>query len=161
MTTLDRITQWLAAHETAFKTLHHRATRTSEESAAVRGESLAVGAKAIVLKIGDRFALFVISAARRLDARKIRAFLGVKKVRFATPDELMALTGLVPGSVPPFGRPILDLDLFVDTSVQENDRVAFNAGSLTDSIMMASEDYVCLIDATFFDFARDAPRVSL
>ncbi len=155
MTTLDRIKQLLTARAIPFKTLHHQATRTSEESAAVRGESLAVGAKAIVMKAGDRFALFVISAARRIDGRKIRSFLGVKKTRFATSEELMELTGLAPGSVPPLGRPILELDLYVDVSVRANDRVAFNAGSLTDSIIMAADDYFGLIDATIFDFAQD------
>ena len=155
MTTLDHIKQWLTEQGISFRTLHHQATRTSEESAAVRGEALAVGTKAIVMKAGGRFVLFVISAAQRIDGRKIRAQLGVKKTRFATPDELMELTGLAPGSVPPFGRPILDLDLYVDTSVQANDRVAFNAGSLTDSIIMDAADYFTLIDATLFDFARD------
>jgi len=33
-------------------------------------------------------------------------------------------SGLVPGSVPPFGRPIVDLDLFVDTSIAENEMIA-------------------------------------
>ncbi len=67
----------------------------------------------------------------------------------------MDLTGLAPGSVPPLGRPILDMDLYVDLSVEANDRVAFNAGSLTDSIIMAADDYFGLIDATIFDFAQD------
>ncbi len=57
--------------------------------------------------------------------------------------------------MPPLGRPILDMDLYVDVSVRANDRVAFNAGSLTDSIIMAADDYFGLIDATVFDFARD------
>ncbi len=153
MTTLDRIKQLLTAQAIPFRTLHHQATRTSEESAAVRGESLAVGAKAIVMKVGGRFALFVISAARRIDGRKIRAFLGVKKTRFATPEELMDLTGLAPGSVPPLGRPILDMDLYVDTSVEANDRVAFNAGSLTDSIIMSVDDYLRVARPEVFMFA--------
>lgn len=155
MTTFEHIKTLLEERDLAFKTLHHPVTRTSEESAAVRGEALAVGAKAIVMKVGGRFALFVISAAQRIDGRKIRTHLGVKKTRFATPEELMNLTGLVPGAVPPFGRPILDLDLYIDTSVQANDRVAFNAGSLTDSVIMAAADYLALAEATVFDFARD------
>ena len=53
----------------------------------------------------------------------------------------MDLTGLVPGSVPPFGRPILDLELVVDESVLANERIAFNAGSLTESVIMATEDW--------------------
>ncbi len=154
MTVLERIQQTLTDRGIAFRAIHHEATRTSEASAAARGEALEVGAKALVLKIDDRFALFVLSAARQLDARKIRAFLGVKKTRFATPDELMHLTRLVPGSVPPFGRPFFDLDLFVDASLTTLDGIAFNAGSLTDSVVMAAADYLDLVDATIFDFAR-------
>ena len=52
-------------------------------------------------------------------------------------------------------HPTLDLDLYVDVSLRANDRVAFNAGSLTDSIIMTADDYFGLGDATIFDFARD------
>jgi prolyl-tRNA editing enzyme YbaK/EbsC (Cys-tRNA(Pro) deacylase) len=54
----------------------------------------------------------------------------------------MTMTGLVPGSVPPFGRPILPFDLYVDDSIPANDRIAFNAGTLTDSIIMSVPDYL-------------------
>jgi len=154
MTIYERIQHVLNTNTVTFKTLHHEATRTSEESAQVRGEPLEVGAKAIVMKVGKEFKLFVISAARRIDARKIKAIFHVKKVRFATADELKALTGLLPGSVPPFGRPIIDLDLFVDESIEANDRVAFNAGSLTDSIIMARSDYMDVAGGTVLDFAQ-------
>jgi prolyl-tRNA editing enzyme YbaK/EbsC (Cys-tRNA(Pro) deacylase) len=48
----------------------------------------------------------------------------------------------VPGSVPPFGEPILPFELYVDESILENKRIAFNAGSLTDSIIMSVDDYM-------------------
>ncbi len=57
-------------------------------------------------------------------------------------DELKELTGLVPGSVPPFGRPILPFDLYLDEALRTNDRIAFNAGSLTDSIILGMSDYL-------------------
>lgn len=155
MTVLEHIHQWLTEEGVAFRVVRHHPTRTSAESAAVRGEPLEVGAKAIVMKAGKEVAIFVISAARRLDAKKVRAFLGVKKTRFITSDELLKMTGLVPGSVPPFGRPILDLDLFVDSSITQLDRVAFNAGSLTDSIIMPADDYLRLSKPIVFDFAQN------
>ena len=43
--------------------------------------------------------------------------------------------------MPPFGAPILPFPLYVDPSVLENQRIAFNAGSLTDSIIMTIDDY--------------------
>ena len=63
------------------------------------------------------------------------------RVRFATHEELLEKTGLVPGSLPPFGRPILPFPLHVDASTLANERIAFNAGSLTDSIVMGVDDY--------------------
>ena len=124
--------------------LHHAPTKTSEESANVRGEPLEIGGKAILLKANKEFALFVVPANCKLNSSAIKSELGVRKTRFATPDELLEKTGLVPGSVPPFGRPILPFDLYVDTGIESNDRIAFNAGSLTDSIIMATSDYFSL-----------------
>jgi hypothetical protein len=48
----------------------------------------------------------VLPANCKADSAAIRNELGVRKTRFANREELWELTGLVPGSVPPFGRPI-------------------------------------------------------
>ena len=113
-------------------------------------------AEDVALFARDRHVLLVISAARRLDSAKLKRALGVKKTRFATADELHDLTGLVPGAVPPFGEPVLPLPLYVDASVLANQRIAFNAGSLTDSIIMSVDDYrrVASIEEVI-DVARD------
>ena len=66
----------------------------------------------------------------------------MKKSRFLRPEELLARTGLVPGSVPPFGPPILPFELFIDASILAQPRIAFNAGSLRDSIIMSREAYL-------------------
>jgi Ala-tRNA(Pro) deacylase len=64
------------------------------------------------------------------------------------------MTGLTPGAVPPFGRPILPFDLSVDSSILENQRIAFNAGSLTTSIIMSVKDYVRVAQPIIFSFSR-------
>ncbi len=74
----------------------------------------------------------------------------MKKFRFATPQELAAF-GLVPGAVPPFGEPVLPLALHVDPSVLANEVIAFNAGSLTESIILSIEDYSRLAPLTSSD----------
>src|SRR5205807_548542 len=68
-----------------------------------RGTSLASGAKAIIMKGGDHFALLVLPADRKLDNPKVRKALGSKALRFASREEVEQLTGLAPGSIPPFG----------------------------------------------------------
>jgi prolyl-tRNA editing enzyme YbaK/EbsC (Cys-tRNA(Pro) deacylase) len=139
----------LDEHGIVYTSLHHDETPTSEDSARVRGVDLSTGGKALMLKIGDNdtgtFGLFVMSASRKLNSKAVKKeFRATKGVRFATRDELAEKTGgLVPGAVPPFGRPILlDLDLYVDTSITENERIAFNAGSLTESVIMDVQDYL-------------------
>jgi prolyl-tRNA editing enzyme YbaK/EbsC (Cys-tRNA(Pro) deacylase) len=142
---LEHIRTWLRAEGVAFREAHHEPTRTSEESAQARGEELRVGGKALLIKVDDVFRLFILSADRKLDSAAIKKYFGAKKTRFATPEELQQLTGLVPGSVPPFGAPILPFPLYVDPSVFENEKIAFNAGSLTDSMIIAVSDYRRLI----------------
>jgi Ala-tRNA(Pro) deacylase len=151
---LARIRELLSAAGVEYREAHHEPTRTSQDSARARGEDLSVGGKALVLKIDKTFRLFVLSAARRLDSTAIKRRFGAKRLRFATGEELDEMTGLAQGAVPPFGQPILPFELFVDQSVLENDIIAFNAGSLTTSIIMAVDDYVRVAKPTVFGFSR-------
>lgn len=147
---LQSIRTLLDSSGVVYRHVHHEPTRTSEESARARGEDLRIGGKALLVKTGDEFRLFVLSAALKLDSAAVRTRFNVSKARFATPDELLQLTGLVPGSVPPFGRPILPFELFVDDSVTANEKIAFNAGSLTDSIILPVADYLRVARPTIF-----------
>lgn len=151
------ITAMLRNAGAQFRIVHHPPTRTSEESARARGEEIAIGGKAIVMKVDERFVLLVISAAHRIDSRKVREIFRARKIRFATAEELHQLTGLVPGSVPPFGRPLFDLDLCADRTVTLNERIAFNAGSLTDSVVMTTEDYLRIAHPQVLSFGADQP----
>src|SRR5215831_13158498 len=102
-TVFERLETWLRGKGVAFTVLRHAPVFTSEQASAVRGTSLASGAKALVVKAGDAFALLVLPADRKLDSKKARAALGTKSIRFATREEVEQLTGLLPGSIPPFG----------------------------------------------------------
>lgn len=154
MEVLERIRTFLREQDVSYRELHHEPTRTSEDSARVRGEPIEIGGKALLLKVDDTFGLFVLSAALRVDSQAIRDRLGARRSRFATPEELLEITGLAPGSVPPFGRPILPFDLYVDESIARNERIAFNAGSLTDSIFLSTADYLRIAKPRVFGFAK-------
>lgn len=151
----DILAHLASAGVAPLRVVDHGETRTSEESAAARGEPLSVGGKAILLKVADEFALFVLPADRKLSTAAIRARFGVRSIRFATREELLAMTGLVPGSVPPFGRPLLPFRLHVDEAIRGNDRVAFNAASLTRSVVLRADDYLlAAAPAAVFSFAE-------
>ena len=151
--TFALIKSLLVSHAVPFKEVLHQPTRTSEESARARGEDIAIGGKAILMKVEDEYKLFVLSASKRIDSQKIKRHFQARRIRFATTDELQHLTGLVPGSVPPFGKPVLPFDLYVDESIIANEKIAFNAGLLTTSIIMNRGDYIRVAAPEIFPFA--------
>jgi len=150
----NEIKEWLASQSIEFKEVHHSPTKTSEESAKARGVDISIGGKALVLKIDDSFKLCVLSAAKKLNSGLLKKHFKAKNLRFADKDELLRLTGLVPGSIPPFGKPLINLELFVDHSITNNEQIAFNAGSLTDSIIMSVDDYLKVAKPTLLNFSE-------
>src|SRR5262249_54466385 len=96
--------------------------------------------KALVMKAGERFVLLVVPADRKLDSRKARANLGVKALRFATREEVLQLTGLQPGSIPPFGS-LFALPTYCDPALALNETINFNAGDHAISVQLAYAEY--------------------
>ena len=124
-----------------FSVLNHAPVYTSEEAAAVRGTPLCSGAKALILNLDGKIALFVLPADRKLDSKKLRSATSTRSLRFATADEILTLTGLRPGSIPPFGS-LFGLPTFCDPALAENATINFNAGEHSISISIAYSDYV-------------------
>ena len=124
-----------------FHVTHHSPVFTSEEAAAVRGTPLSSGAKALLLVLDGQPALFVLPADRKLDSKKLRAATSTRSLRFATPDEVLTLTGLSPGSIPPFGS-LFELNTFCDPALAANESINFNAGDHAVSISLACSDFI-------------------
>jgi Ala-tRNA(Pro) deacylase len=137
----DRLHERLLKHGVTVTVLRHEPVYTSEQAAAVRGTSLASGAKALVVKAGERFVLLVLPADRKLDNRQAREQLGVKALRFATRDEVEQLTGLQPGAIPPLGS-LFGLPTYCDATLALNPSINFNAGAHHISIQMQYRDYL-------------------
>jgi Ala-tRNA(Pro) deacylase len=119
---------------------------------------MSIGGKALVMKTGDTFGIFVLSADRTIDSKKLKEYFKVRRIRFATKEELVTLTGLPSGAVPPFGRPVFDLNLYADNSILENEFIAFNAASLTTSIKMKVEDYIKIANPIIFSCSSQTPK---
>ena len=151
----ERLVRLLTDAGVAFEILEHEPVRTSEDAARVRGTRLEEGAKALVVRAGDRYVHLVLPAHRRADNAALRAGLETRTLRFATPDELMELTGCAPGAVPPFGN-LFGLPVMVDEELVTLERIAFNAGSNAVSITMRAADFVRLSGARVSRFARPA-----
>lgn len=150
----DQIRNLFVDNNINFREVDHEPAPTCELSANARGESQHAGGKTLLLKDKKGFKLFVISAVLEADSKAIRKILRSPKLRFATEEELLDLAGVVKGALPPFGRPILPFDLYIDESIFKNEIIAFNAGILTKSFILKVEDYLKLIEPIKCSFAR-------
>lgn len=137
---IERVRALLDEAGITYRHTSHDPVYTSAEAAAVRGVSLHSGAKALVLKAGEGFVLAVLPADTSLDSGALRAALATRKIRFATKDELLEVTGLTLGAVPPFGS-LFGIDTVCDSGLADNESINFNAGSQTDSLQMAYADW--------------------
>jgi Ala-tRNA(Pro) deacylase len=137
----EKLSQWLSGKGAAYEVLRHAPVFTSEEAAAVRGTPLASGAKALVCKADEQFVMIVLPADRKLSSKAARKNAGVKSLRFASREEVEQLTGLAPGSIPPFGS-LFGLPTWCDQRLAEQPRINFNAGDHAISISMSSADYI-------------------
>jgi len=152
----EKIRSFLKTNRIDYQERRHAAVRTCDESAMARGEEKKIGGKTLMFK--DKhgvYHLFVLSAALEADSNKIRKILKSQKLRFATDDELKELAGVEKGALPPFGRDILPFDLYVDASILENDRIAFNPGVTTLSFIMGVTDWFRIVGPTVCSFARN------
>ena len=149
----ERLERWLRERGARFRLLEHAPVFTSEEASRVRGTPIEAGAKALVLLAGDQPAQVVVPGHRRVDNARVRAALGTRTLRFATPEELLALTGCVPGAVPPFGN-LFGLPVLVDEELTQRDEIAFNAGSNSVSIVMRCADFLQLSEARVHRLSR-------
>jgi prolyl-tRNA editing enzyme YbaK/EbsC (Cys-tRNA(Pro) deacylase) len=147
VTPADRLLDLLAASGRPYTVLEHAEAVTGEEAAAARGTPLALGGKSVVLKI-DRIGLvvLVVGSDRRVDGKALRRALGVQRYRFVSPEELQAWTGLTPGEVPPFGRPLVDAALYVGEDFLAREEVVFAAASRVRSLRMRVEDWRVVAD---------------
>ncbi|MBL0712185.1 MAG: YbaK/EbsC family protein [Desulfosarcina sp.] len=106
-------------------------TATVSDAARVLGVATGQIIKSLVfLNTGDPL-LVINNGLARVDRKKLAVFLGVgrKRVKFATAEQALAITGYVVGSMPPFGHR-QKLPTLVDPAVTTQDTVYGGGGAL-------------------------------
>jgi len=149
----DRLAEALRRSGIEFTLSSHREVHTSAEAAEARGTSLHSGAKALIVKGDHGYVMLVMPADMNLHGTAARRQIDSRRMRFATPEELLELTGLLPGSVPPFGS-LFNLETISDERLGDNELINFNAGSRARSIQMSYRDYVAFESPTIAAIAK-------
>lgn len=122
-----------ARHGVTFETFTHRPIRTYEDADIARAESGFRGTegKSLVLRFGDRYAVYTTLQGTRVDFKAPRRLLGGEKPRLATAEELREEFGAEPGNAYPFGFDP-SVQVLVDPAVFEQEWILFSSpGSQT------------------------------
>lgn len=136
----DRIVALLEKQNVNYESYEHEAVKTSEEAAKIRQTALHTGTKAIVLYADDTPVMVSVAGDKKIDFSIFKKLYGIKDLRMATPEEVLKVTGVPIGAVPPFGA-IFGIPLYMDDSIIKNDTMVFNAGLHTKSISMTGTDF--------------------
>lgn len=128
-----RIISFLDGYE--YEVLEHPAAITSEEASAVTGIPVSHGAKSLLLKTGETFTLCIVRGDNRLSPAKVRKVLGVRQIRFATPEEVVEVMGCEAGACYPFGN-LIGIPMLVDETLAWSDPIAFSPGVRTKHLRM-------------------------
>ncbi len=143
---VDEIVSLLKKGNYWHETFEHEPVRTSEEAARTRpGYALHQGAKALIVKVtlkdSSEFLMLVLPADQKFSNAKVKKLFTADEVRFATPEEISAITnGVQIGGVPPFGN-LFKLRVIADPSLFLNEKIVFNAGDRSFSVAIYSRDY--------------------
>ncbi len=130
------------------------------------GYPLEKSANAIVIasKRGPKqYSACLALATTRVDVNKtVRNLMGVKRVSFASAEDMAELTGMRVGGVPPFALPA-DIPLYVDARVMDCEWIIVGSGGRGSKLKLSPEALRKLpnfqvIDGLAFEFAPDSHR---
>jgi len=138
----EKIKKLLDDNQVPYHLLKHEPVYTSEQAARMRGkgieEGLKRGAKAMIFKVDDKYVQCIVPAHKIVDIKKVKALLNAKKVKLASPEEVLTATDCEIGSVPPFGN-VFNLPVYCDKDLAEE--IDFNAGLNDTSMTMKRSDW--------------------
>lgn len=114
--------------------------------------------KTLVVKRSDDTYLFaLIPGGRSISWPKLRAVVGVNKLRLPEPDLALAATGYERGTIVPIGSTTA-WPVFADESIA-GQRIAMGAGAHGYSLFVDADDLIAAYDATVADISvPEEPR---
>jgi len=123
-------------------------TPTVPEAAKALGVQAWQIIKSLVFLIKDEPVLVINSGEARIDRRKLADYLAVGRgrIKFAAPDQALAITGYVVGSMPPFGHK-QKLRTVIDLSVRSLETVYGGGGDINAMMRLTATELLRVTSA--------------
>jgi Ala-tRNA(Pro) deacylase len=153
MAMLKTLETYLNQNKVKYQVLSHSVAYTAQEIAALEHVPGRKMAKVVMVKKDGRSVMAVLPSIYRVDLERLNKILG-GTVELETEREFKGLfSGCETGAEPPFGN-LFDVDVWVDTTLTENDDIVFNAGTHKDTVRMRYEDFARLVKPTVAEFSH-------
>jgi len=144
----QKIKQILSGRRIEFEETEHEAVYTSHKAAQVIGlEAEEAGVKSLVFKTKEGGFILVLNPGnKKIDTKKISQMEGTKSIYFASAEEVLKVTGIPIGSIPPFGHKT-KLRTYLNEELLASEYLYFNPGLHTRTIKMKSEDLLRVLES--------------
>lgn len=111
-------------------------------------------AKPVMLVVAGDLAMCVVPAPVDVDPDRARDWFGGAEVRLADEDEFAdVFEDCELGAHPPFGN-LYDVPVFLDETMRARERMICRDGSHTETVTIATADFVRLADPEIIDVGR-------
>jgi Ala-tRNA(Pro) deacylase len=153
-TAKDRLQSYLRDNGVCFTLRHHARAFTAQEIARCEHISGDLVAKPVVIVADGLTMLLVLPASYLVQMSKLAEALGATEVHLADEQQLAGMfLDCEVGALPPFGN-LYGLDVYVDRTIAEDEHIEFRAGTHTDTIGIAYQDFARLVQPRIIDAAR-------
>ena len=123
------------------RVFHHEGPLMSfEQAAAERKQRPEQIVRSILFQIRpEEFVMVLVAGREQVDWRKLRQLVGRSRVRMATEEEVLEVTGYRVGTVSPFGLKN-QVRVLIDASVLSEEEVSTGSGMRNMAIILKSKD---------------------
>ena len=119
---------------------HETLVTSFEQAAAERNQKPEQVVRSILFQIRpEEFLLVLVAGPSQIDWKKLRQLVKRSRLRMATEDEVLDVTGYRVGTVSPFGLKN-QVKILIDKSVLEEEEISLGSGVRNTAIFMKSVD---------------------
>ena len=150
---VEKMKEFLDENGIQYVTFQHSPAYTAQEiaqSAHISGKNVA---KIVMLKLDDKMAMAVVPASHQVNLESLKGVANADNVELASEQEFK---GMFPdceaGAMPPFGN-LYGMNVFVSEALAEDEAIAFNAGTHTELVGLAYQDFERLVKPKVGNFS--------
>jgi Ala-tRNA(Pro) deacylase len=147
-----KLKEYLDKNEIQYITITHSLAYTAQKVAAAAHISGWEIAKTVIVKADGKMAMAVLPASTLINMDALKTVTGTENVELASEKEFSTLfPECETGAMPPFGN-LYGMDVYVSSTLAQEDYIAFNAGTHTEVIKMSFKDFNRLVSPKITEF---------